>query len=270
MIDRRAALRLLPTALAATSARAAPSLPALDEGTRIWLRLAADPSGRPVIAVQRGIVWGFRPQADDLQTADFARRLYGYAGVTVRRLAIAADGSAKLRSRGWHVYTDAMTGEAIDRLLNPYTGATVDVPSFAPPATVARYGAPPRPGETAGAPVVFETRRMGEHAWLEQVRLSRFKTPDIGWFKLEADMTTFACRTRDLEDPRGGFLDPTWSHNLVAEWQTWMRMHGAPGHILFRGEGAFVRSVAEAPPELRRGIERLHPDALQGLAAELS
>jgi hypothetical protein len=100
-------------------------------------------------------------------------------------------------------------------------------------------------------------RREGASAIVDIARISRFTTPDITWFKLEADFNTHLCRVADLDDPRRTHIPSTFSHNLVAEWQTWMRMHGAPGHILFRGHGSQVASLDDAPAALRKAIQGL-------------
>ena len=234
----------------------------LDDRTRLWLRLVADMSGRTTFAVEQGSVWGFKPQADDLTTADFAKRLYGYTGLVARKVEAGPDGVA-LKTKGWTFYTDAETGAIVSEVLNPYTGKRVQCPPLSGPMFTARYGG----GPSAAPPLDLRIRRVGDHAWVEISRVARFKPADTTWFKLEADLVSYACRASDLDDLAATFVPSTWSHNVVAEWQTWMQMHGQPGHILFKGDGAFVGRLSEAPAPLLAAIDQHFPTTLDSVRA---
>ena len=271
--DRRSVLAgLIPASLALSAALAdAPALAAgpsgLDDKTRTWLKLVSDLSGHATFAVERGDVWGFKPQADDLTTDAFAKRLYGYWGLLVRQATMAKDGSIALKTKGWTFYTHAETGEIITEVLNPYKGETVQCPPLSGPTFTATYGVP---GAAPAPALDLRQRRLGDHAWIEIDRISRFKPKDTTWFKLEADLVSYACRAADLDDPNRRFIPSIWSHNVVAEWQTWMKMHGAPGHILFKGDGAFIPSLDAAPAPLKTAIDAHFPGTLaEGEGVEL-
>jgi hypothetical protein len=259
--DRRAALGEMFGATLALAGMAhagvAQSAPAPDPGSK-WLRLVADLSGRPVVSVLRGDVWGFLPQGDDLTTETFARRLYGYWALAVRQAQRGADGSVTLKTKAWSFYLDAVSGAVVTQMRNPYTGATVASRPLSGPASTRTF--PNTSAATEGAEVTL--RRLGDQAIVDVARISRFKTPDITWFKLEADFTTFACQAAHLEDAGRTHVPSLLSHNLVAEWQTWMNMHGSPGHILFRGTGAPIGGLAATPPELRAAIQKHFPGTL--------
>jgi hypothetical protein len=239
----------------ARAADLAPSQASSGAAGETWLRLVADLSGRPVFSVLRGDVWGFLPQADDLTPATFARKLYGYWSLVERTARPAPDGSTALTTKGWSFYLDPTTGEVATRILNPYTGAMVTAkPLSGPPSTLVL-----QPGHAEPAGMDLTIRRDGDTAIVDIARISRFTTPDITWFKLEADFNTHLCKTADLDDRRRTHVPSTFSHNLVAEWQTWMDMHGAPGHILFRGAGSQVTSLGDAPATLRAAIQKHFP-----------
>ena len=256
MIHRRDIL-LGSLALCGAAAAGETQAGALGASTWDWLRLTADLSGRTTWGATRGDVWGFLPQADDLTTETFARRLYGYWSLVARKAKVSADGTASLRLKGWTFYLDPDSGAIVSEIHNPYTGQMVSCPPLSGPAATLHYGDSAAPG----APVVLRQRRLGPHAWLELDRISRFKPADITWFKLEADMTTFACRAADIDNPHMTHVPNTVAHNLVAEWQTWMHMHGAPGHILFKGDGAFVTGPGEVP-QLQAAIDARFPGTL--------
>jgi hypothetical protein len=231
------------------AARAADIAPSEAAG-ETWLRLIADISGRPVFSVLRGDVWGFLPQADDLTPATFARKLYGYWSVVSRTARPGPDGAIALTTKGWSFYLDPTTGEVTTRILNPYTGATVTAKPLSGPASTVVL---PRVREEPPG-MDLTIRRDGTTAVVDIARISRFTTPEITWFKLEADFNTHLCKAADLDDARLTHVPSTFSHNLVAEWQTWMAMHGAPGHILFRGNGSHVASLEQAPNALLKAI----------------
>ena len=254
METRRVVLGEMFAAAVALSgaARAADMAPSAAAG-ETWLRLVADLSGRPVFSVLRGDVWGFLPQADDLTPATFARKLYGYWSVVERTARPAPGGGTALTTKGWSFYLNPTTGDVTTRLLNPYTGATVMAKPLSGPASTLVL----KPGREEPAGMDLTIRRDGDTAIIDIARISRFTTPDITWFKLEADFNTYICKAADLDDRRRVHIPSTFSHNLVAEWQTWMEMHGAPGHILFRGSGSHISSLDRAPVALRKAIDNM-------------
>jgi hypothetical protein len=268
--ERRAVLAgVLPATMALCAAinaepvSAAATLSPLDNTTRTWLRLVSDPSGSTTFAITEGSVWGFRPQADDLTVEAFAKRLYGYRSLLARKASRTAEGAISLKSKAWSFYLDPLTGKAADHIFNPYTEVEVACPPLSGPVSTIVYGG-------AGAsrpPLDLTQKRIGDHAFVTVARVARFKPADTTWFKLEADFTSYACRTAELDREDGGFIPSTWSHNLVAEWQTWMKMHGTPGHILFKGDGAYLRSLDAAPPDLPSAIERFFPGTLGAVRA---
>jgi hypothetical protein len=272
VIDRRTALSgLLPASMALAASFATNSAKArengLDDHTRTWLRLVSDLSGRPTYAVERGDVWGFKPQADDLATTDFAKRLYGYWSLVARQAARQPDGEVALKTKAWTFYLDVDSGAVVTEILNPYTGATVQCPPLSGPVFTAHYGQTPVASAPYPPSLDLRQRRLGDHAWVEIGRIARFKPADTTWFKLEADLVSYACRAADLDNTNKPFVPSIWSHNVVAEWQTWMKMHGTPGHILFKGDGGFIPSLDATPPMLRTAIDRLFPSTLDAVKA---
>lgn len=256
-VPRRALLALAPAA-AGLCALVPPAAQAeAQPGPDTWLKLVADLTGRTVYSLTEGMVWGFRPQADDLSAADFARPLYGYRSLIARK-ALRADGGVQLRTKGWSFYLDPVSREPIRELLNPYTQAMVACPPLSAPAASAVYGGP----AATATPQALAARRIGERVWLEVDKISRFKPADTTWFKLEADFTTYQVQVADLARAEAGHIPSVWSHSLTAEWQTWMRMHGQPGHILFNGAGAALPHPEALDPGFRRAIEQAFPGSL--------
>ncbi len=242
-----------------------------DFALRTWVRLIADLRGGTHYNVQSGMVFGFRPQSDDVTLADFARRLYGYRSCTARHASVGSDGAVTIRSRSWTYYTEVESGALIRALVNPYTGQTVQCPPRASPVSEqvltrdgARPGPTPFPVESsdAGKPLRFEHSVMGGQVWIRRASFARFKPPDTTWWKLEADLLTYTASVADVRSVSTAHIPHTTSHNLVAEWQTWMNMHGSPGHILFVGNGTSTPRLEGLPAALRRDLDAEFPGTL--------
>ncbi len=261
-------------------AAAARSLPVDDPdfALRAWARLNGDPAGRTTWSTHGGMVYGFLPQGDDVALAAFARHLYQYRAVMVRRMRFDADGSLRIRQRAWSWYANAQTGEFHPEFVNPYTGLTVQCPPRMSPVgeqVMTRNGPPPGapspfPAELSitGRPLRLDYAVVGPHVWARREQFSRFRPSDTTWYKLEADIVTHAARLDDLQEHGLDHVPNTLSHNLVAEWQTWMNMHGSPGHILFVGQGASVFRAGDLPDTVQGTIEQEFPGTLAaGLAA---
>ena len=263
MTDRRTMLRVVAGlgagVLAAPLAARPEATPSTREARLIWARLVGDLSGRPVFFYTQGSVWGFKPQADDLAAADFARRIYGYSGVAARRIVPSGDGWM-LHAAYWAFYRDPETDAITDRIPNPYTGR-IDT---AKPLS----GAPaPKPLDlTAPAGTATRVRRLGASAIVETSTISRFRSTDISWHKLEANLEDYVCRAADL-DAGASHLPSHYSQSLVAEWQTWTGMHGTPGHILFKGNGEPLREIDAIPADQIAAIERFFPGSLATVRA---
>jgi Protein of unknown function (DUF1838) len=123
--------------------------------------------------------------------------------------------------------------------------------------------APPAAEQTnLGVPYQFDHAVIGNNIWLRQNVFSRFKPPDTSWYKLESDILSYTAKLTDVENRRLGHIPNTIAHNLVAEWQTWMKMHGSPGHILFAGNGTHVYRPEDLPANLQQAVAQEFPDSL--------
>jgi hypothetical protein len=239
---------------------------------RSWARLNGDPRGQTMWSTQAGMVYGFLPQGDDVTLADFVRKLYQYRSCTARRMHFDADGALHIRARSWFYYADATSGELQRELTNPYTHAVVPCPARMSPLLeqVMTENVPPVsttgrfPSELSGSgqPMRLEYATMGDHVWVKREQFSRFHPADTQWYKLEADLQTHTASLDALLSEGLSHVPNTTAHNLVAEWQTWMNMHGTPGHILFVGNGGHVRRPADLPATLQAAIDKEFPGTL--------
>jgi Protein of unknown function (DUF1838) len=267
----------LATPTLAKSSHGVPVKPAA-KAVELFARLVGDLSGKVSLTYMAGTVWGFRPQADDLALGDFARRIYGYKTLVARKVRRLSNGDIAIKQQGWTFYADPITDTITDTLRNPYTG--VDVKPYSPPSAASEMayradGTQYVPGKEGANPLgtgqstAFDTpfdmraKAIGAHSFVNTSQFIRFNPGNIDWFKLEATLIGYACRTADLSNPKLTHIPSTVTMNLVAEWQTWMNMHGSPGHILFKGEGTGIASIAEAPADYRTALASKFPGQLE-------
>jgi hypothetical protein len=266
---------LFATALAAAFAPKAFAQQALvspEDEFSIWTKLQADLSGRTVFAYTTGTVWGFKPQADDVTLAEFAKPLYGYVNVAARKATKRNDGAVVMKTRNWIMYLNPVTHAFMTEMRNPYTDKMVKSSPMASPTRDTVYTAAgpeqlpvsyPVEVDKAKRPYQMQVRKVGDKVFLTEANFTRLKPGNITWWKLEGQMMSYTARAADVRNTKLTHIPNTWSHNLVAEWQTWMEMHGTPGHILFKGDGTFVDGPGQLPADIRATIEEIAPGGLR-------
>jgi hypothetical protein len=270
MLERRTLMQaMLATGTFAGEAFAAenpPSPRTREDDLMLWAKLTADLSGRTSYSLTVGTVWGFKPQADDLTLADFAKRLYGYHSLVARKARVES-GKVIIKTKSWTFYQEPKGYTFVRELLNPYTGQVDQCPPMSGPAAELVFttegnerATPPYPVELSKPERPFDLRVkvVGDQAFINETTFSRLKPGGISWWKLEGQMISHTARAADVSNPKLTRIPNTWSHNLVAEWQTWMRMHGTPGHILFKGDGCFI-APDQVPADLMAALEEAFP-----------
>ena len=239
------------------------------DGLLLWAKLNVDLSGKTVFSFTSGTVWGFKPQADDLSLAEFAKRAYGYQNLTVRKAHLTADTSVVMRQRSFTFYLDPDTYLPVTELKNVFTGRidkavypnmpTLEI-VYKPEGPKALIGKYPLPSGQGERPYDLRVRVLGNCAFIDDVSFQRFQSGGISWHKLEGNLWSYACKASDIADQALKHIPSTWSQNLVAEWQTWTGMHGTPGHILFKGQGTHI-SPDQVPQEFKGILDQQFPGA---------
>ena len=274
-MDRRMLLQLISSGLICSDAfgSTAPNGPynrSPRDGLMLWSKLNADLSGKTMFSFTAGTVWGFKPQADDITLADFAKRAYGYQNLTARKAQVTSESNVVVKQRSFTFYLDPDAYTPTTEVKNGYTGRIdkavypnqpARVVTYTPEGPTSLIGKYPLPSGQGDRPYDLRVRTLGAHAFIDDANFQRFQSSDITWYKLEGNLWSYACSVADLENSTLTHIPSTWSQNLIAEWQTWTGMHGIPGHILFKGNGAHI-SVDQIPHEFRAMLDRQHPGAL--------
>jgi len=225
-------------------------------------RLQGDLSGRTVYAYSDGCAFGLVP-GDGPPLADYGRLLYRVESCAVRISRLRADGALEERSRSWMFYRDPDSGTYLEELRNPYTGATVPVPTFrgGVSGSVTTTQGPqfratfPMESTVLGRPMLLDWRIVGDHAWVSRHAFTRWKEAATGAYKTEMTMDSWTCRVADLLDEKLSAVPAAHSWMSQTEWQSWLGMRGRPGAMLWRIDGTNFGSVADLPPEF---VERSH------------
>jgi hypothetical protein len=245
----------IPRAIAAEAGQSTPN--SARDAYTIWAKLHGDLSGKTCFYTTVGDVWGFQPQGDDVTLADFGRRAYGYAGVGVRKMSRRADGAIVIKQKSWNFYRNPLTDELSDQIPNLWTGVTDTAPPMSGP--VSETVLEPKPNDADKTPYNMTIRKLGKHAFVSTASTARFQSGGITWYKLEGNLDAYQCLAADLTDEHLTHIPNTYSQNLIAEWQTWTKMHGRPGHILFKGNGVPLFDAREVPDDLIAAIAKFFP-----------
>jgi hypothetical protein len=249
----------------------AATLPIADPAfnVRVMGRLQGDLSGRTIYSFVTGRVFGLVPGEGPPLSA-YGRLLYRTDGVAVQMSRLRADGSVEERSRKWSFYKDPETGAYLGEFRNPYTGETLPVPPFRGGITggVMTADGPEITASFAmessvfGRPMLLDWRFIGEQAFIYRHAFTRWKEPSTGFHKTEMTLDAWVCRIEDVADDSLTMIPSVYSWTSQTEWQSWLRMRGHPGAMLWRQERVAFEEPAALPREFVEHSEKRLPGAL--------
>jgi len=222
---------------------------------RILGRLQGDLSGRPVFNYVSGQVFGLVP-GEGPALADYGRMLYRVEGGGVRMSRQRADGAVEERSRGWMFYQDPQTGAYLDEFENPYTGKKVTVPTFRGgiSGSVMTVKGPeyssnfPMESTVLDRPLQLNWRFIDDQVWISRHAFTRWTERSTGFHKTEMTLDCWTCRVADVVNEKLTMIPSQYSWTSQTEWQSWLKMRGMPGAMLWRNEGTIVKSIDDLPP----------------------
>jgi len=255
-------------ALAAAIAK----LPIADPAFNVAMlgKLQGDVSGKVHYSYGPGLVFGLVP-GESPALADYGRLLYRVDGVSVKRSRMLPNGNVQDRSRGWMFYRDAETGEYLDEFRNPYTNETLKVPTFR--GGISGSVMTPNGPEISASfsmestvfnkPVRLDWRFAGDQALISRHAFTRWKESSSGNVKTEMTLDSWVCRVEDvLAHEKLTLIPATCSWTSQTEWQTWLKMKGQPGGLLWRTDRILVASIDDLPRQLVERSEKLLPGKL--------
>jgi hypothetical protein len=158
---------------------------------------------------------------------------------------------------------DLDTGEFVDGVVNPLTGAFVKVPPMAltsdpgmiamPEGILSLDGHGGKPRRKYG-----KIRREGNVVKIDSIRV-----PPESWPATFIE-TGYEAAPADLyDDPKQLWLPTDVSGAYVFPFPAWMNMGDAPGHMFATWSGYKLKSVSQLPTAFRQRAEAEFPQLLQ-------
>jgi hypothetical protein len=256
---------------AATMLSLASRLPTNDPAfnVRTLGRLQGDLSGRTIWSYSEGLVFGLVP-GDGPALADYGRVLYRNAGVSVKMSRVLENGAVQDRSRSWMFYRDADSGEFLASFQNPYTGESVPVPTFRGGiggSTMTVNGPEVSANFTMestvfGRPLLLDWRFFGEHAWVRRHAFTRWLERSSNTHRTEMTLDCWVCRIEDVANEKLTMIPSQHSWTSQTEWQSWLKMRGKPGAMLWRQDGAKLTALEQLPKNFIDYSEKMLPGKL--------
>jgi hypothetical protein len=197
------------------------------------------------------------------------RHLFNVVGINTRQCARLSDpvrGSGyRSVSREIMVYLDPATNEIIDRWLNPWTGATVDVIHVAnDPVNMRR---PTFALREDGKPLQAELRIYGDTAvasnevplFYENPLAGPYQDYVGGQYHAMEIFNTFYRAQDFLDAKRVRISDSRISWQRISALLPWMKMGDRPGTMIFNATGFSTFDRQKIPPALMSVLNTRYP-----------
>jgi hypothetical protein len=200
---------------------------------------------------------------------------FGLVSATFARYRPTADGGFEGATYEVPFFTDIETGEALDRLANPYTGETVSVSQAAfPPARIAiardlSFAMPATPPRLAYQHHVLPALQSGGDVWMVEETISAIAIPNKPKPMRYAEIVTLHARSSDLQMPGARRVPCETNYESVSSWRPWLKMSDHPGHLNGTGAGRYGVPMEELPANWLEAAAVLRPDVLKDPGAPL-
>lgn len=240
-----------------------------------FIKLIGDTSGKPVIGMYSGHVFG-NVEGERLKP------LFGFEGFGIGRFERQSDGSFRQLWREVGVYRDIDTGEIMRMWKNPYSGETVEILDVQNDPVNAVWKTttpeiPPMPGLDflfgnygQGNRMVLPwlIDRQGDWASLMyDVHGIRPNSLDPNVWKRESSGPRFRVtecfqyggKLSEIENPEITSVIFTGGWQRVADWLPWMLMDQRPGHLFYRAVTRKLTMVEQLPADLLAYARQNYP-----------
>jgi hypothetical protein len=166
-------------------------------------------------------------------------------------------------------YTDLETGRVVDRLKNPYTGESVDVPVYSRPPTTLVLDADLRFHGPLAPPPNVQVRQFargpefvaGDVVFVEEVSVTVDGTTSDPEFRYR-DHTVLRARRSDLERRDTQTTPCQTTFDATCSWRPWLKMGARPGYLSALGYGNFGTGMESLAPAWVEATKRVNPGLL--------
>jgi hypothetical protein len=266
MIGRREAIGAIGVGMAlATAPSAASAAPtvAIDMPAgrmRAFMLMRGALDDRLVIGCLNGRYWGC---VNGVMTP-----LFDVVSATFSRYRRLADGNYRSVSVEQAYFLDLQNGEWLHSFANPYTGATVKVPTGGYPPTETIFTtdlemrfAKPQPGMVlnhVSTPFIVQ----GDDVMMTEVITATMTPPAGGKPGLFHEVTGLHARLSDLHQPDAKKVRCETSYTSVKSWSGWLDMGDHPGETVSTGQGVYGATLAGLPAPWLAAARRHRPELL--------
>jgi hypothetical protein len=167
-------------------------------------------------------------------------------------------------------YTDLESGRVVERMHNPYTGDSVDVPVYnRPPTTLwldteLRFNSPAPPSANVQVQQFARgpERVAGDLVFVEEVAVTVAATAIEPEFRYR-DHTVLRAKRSELER-RDTLTTPCQTtFDATCSWRPWLRMGTRPGYLSALGYGSFGAGMESLAPAWVEATKRVYPELLE-------
>ena len=241
-----------------------------------WARITSDlDSSKQRIGRYRGQVMG-------ISDGEAVRVLCAFEGFAVSRLIPLENGNYRRLNRETIIFTDAKSGEVLEKWTNPWTEEVVDVvhvsndPFNYNIATPMVFMTEDIGGDKASKPVevplILPWRKVNDETLSLETDLHLFYpnslTPEkwpresSGPMVQASEVFRYFVPVKELEDPSLTTVSWHGTWTRIQPWLPWMLLGDKAGHVLYVGVMASADSVDEVSPNVLAYIKEHFPDFL--------
>ncbi len=268
LMSSLAAVATFPISPKAQDADGVLNFPSLIDEMQTWLKLRAS-------LEDDDVYFWFRGKLDLAVPGEKVVTLVHLDGVNRRQVRRISETEHRVTLWEGVVFTDPVTGNITDSILNPLNNRTVEPLHYreGPIRMVfsprGRHIVP-----TDDAPVPKTVNRLnlrwtasGDHVWAERETYGEFPHPlDARQWPLEssgdfirgASVSLLKGRRSDLEDPRVVNAPVEFFYHATTQWLPWMLMGQQPGYVLYRGQGRKLTTLDDLLPAVRQRFDERH------------
>jgi len=236
----------------------------------IFQKLQTDLSGKTTYSYSEGRVFGIRTDRTDSLNV-FGKEVFKYSGCGIKIARMLANGNVETKSKGWLLYQDPKTGDFVDKMVNPYTGEEVEVPSFRA-GIRGGINTPNGPEINASfkmestvfnAPVDLTFTEIGDRMHVTRHAFTKWFESKSQTWRTEMTLDTYDFDRKYLTDRSYTHIPSDYHWTSQTAWLSILKMAGTPGHMIWNSSGSTFYSKEDLPEAFVKATEIKQPDVFK-------
>jgi hypothetical protein len=255
---------LIGSASAAPTAKKATMRPVdfnnAEQSVLSFIRMRGDTSGKDTVTYWAGSGFAVLPGAAP-------KRLFGFEGFNVARMAKQPDGSYRMLTREYAVYRDPKTNAILTTWANPFTEQSNTVFHVQNDPVNQTFGQKDESGKMYPMPfkIMGDTVQLGF-----DIPISYPNPIDPKTYPLDSGNALytgsehfgFFAQKADFDNASLTSVPVQISWARTSPWLPWMKMGDKPGYMLFSAWGKKLNAITEISPDFLAHIKAENPKFL--------